>query len=330
MISLVKKLKENPKWFYAFSICATWAGAGSLIVGTSMVKQYGILPFILWALGNSICCIVFGICTKKFPFLREIFESKILKVTVGLMSIFQLWVNMSAIFEALTFINPVVVTTLVYVICIAFLIYYLRDGMIKNILTDGSGWVLVYGIIFALVIISIIINGSTAPSLGLTQEGITLGIKRFFTLLIGPFFYPYFWDLLKYNNKNDEGVTKTDIKSSFTLGGILFGIYIIFVFLLGTTTLSPVAEVVKGILLTLIALSSLTSFIYSLLSLFGKKVGAVINIVGFIGWKLLLPLGVMKIWNIMQDLRFTILVVSIITYFIVKKIKKMKGDKVVG
>lgn len=324
MSNIINKLKQNPKWFYAFSICATWAGAGSLIVGTNMVKQYGIIPFLLWALGNSICCVVFGICTDKFPFLKEIFSSKILKFVIGAMSIFQLWVNMTAIFEALNFINPVVSIILVYLIAIAFLIYYLKDGMIKNVLTDDGGWVLVYGIIFGLVIVSMLRNGVTAPSLGLTEEGITLGIKRFFTLLIGPFFYPYFWDLLKFNNKNDENVKSTNIKSSFALGGMLFGIYICFVFLLGTTTLGPVAEMVKGVLLTLIALSSLTSFIYSLISLFGKKIGATLNILGFIGWKVLLPLGVMGIWNAMQDLRFTILVVSIIVYFIVKKIKNVK------
>lgn len=321
MVSLVKKLKENPKWFYAFSICATWAGAGSLIVGRNMVQQYGVIPFLLWALGNALSCVFFGVCTGKFPFLKDLFSSKILKFVVGFMSIFQLWVNMSAIFEALNFINPIAGMIIVYIISIAFLIYYLKDGMIRNVLTDGGGWTLVYAIIFGLVIYSLIVTGAKTPSLGLTQAGIKLGIQRFFTLLIGPFFYPFFWDLLKFNEKNDEKVNKTNITSSFALGGLLFGIYLVFVFLLGTTTLGPVAEIIKGILLSLIALSSLTSFIYSLISLFGKKIGATINILSFIGWKVLIPFGVMGIWNFMQDLRFAILIVSIYGYMIAKKIK---------
>lgn len=61
MNSLVTKFKGNPTWFYALSICATWAGAGSLIVGADTVQQMGVVPFLLWGAGNALSCVFFGI-----------------------------------------------------------------------------------------------------------------------------------------------------------------------------------------------------------------------------------------------------------------------------
>lgn len=53
--------------------------------------------------------------------------------------------------------------------------------------------------------------------------------------------------------------------------------------------------------------------------MYNKKIGCAVNLLTFIGWKFLIPLGVMGIWNIMQDVRFTVLVASIIIYLIWRK-----------
>ena len=324
MNSLVRKFKGNPTWFYALSICATWAGAGSLIVGADTVQQMGVIPFIIWGAGNTLSCVFFGWCVSKFKWLENIFTSEIYKVILIAMSVFQIWINMSAINESLSPISSTFAIVATYVVCIAFLVYYMTGGMIRNVLTDGGGWLIVYALIFIVAIASIFANGAHAPVAGLTAEGIGYGAKRFFTLLIGPFFYPYFWALLKYNDGNSDETSHTSMRKSFALGGMLFGIYLIFVFLVALTTLSPAMLIVKGILLSLIALSSLTSFIFSVLIMYDKKIGCAVNLLTFIGWKFLIPLGVMGIWNIFQDLRFTVLVASIIIYLIWRKFNAEK------
>lgn len=95
-------------------------------------------------------------------------------------------------------------------------------------------------------------------------------------------------------------------------------------FLVALTTLSPAMEIVKGVLLAIIASSTLTSFIFSILNMYNKKIGCAVNVLAFIGWKFLIPLGVMGIWNILQDSRFMILVVSIIVYLIWRKFNAEK------
>lgn len=316
MNSLVTRFKGNPTWFYALSICATWAGAGSLIVGADTVQQMGVVPFLLWGAGNALSCVFFGWCVTRFKWLEDIFTSNIYKVILMAMSVFQIWVNMSAINQSLGAIGTTFAIVATYVVCIAFLIYYMTGGMIRNVLTDGGGWLIVYALIFIIAIGSIVSNGVTLPAAGMTAEGVEYGARRFFTLLIGPFFYPYFWTLLKYNDGNSDNTSQTSMRKSFALGGMLFGIYLIFVFLVALTELSPAMEIVKGILLALIAISTLTSFIFSILIMYDKKIGCAVNLLTFVGWKFLIPLGVMGIWNIMQDVRFTILVASIVIYLI--------------
>ena len=192
-MDFVQKARQNPKWHYSFSICATWAGAGSLIVGIIMVQQFGMIPFLLWALGNTLCCVLFGFLAGKLPALRKIFTSQIMKIVIGFMCIFQLWVNMSGIHDSLAIIHPVFATAVTYFVAVSFLFFYLRFAMFRNVLTDEAGWRIVYLLIFILAAISILTNGVTIPSAGMNAEGVTLGVQRFFTLLAGPFFYPYFW-----------------------------------------------------------------------------------------------------------------------------------------
>lgn len=327
-MGIIQNAKQNPKWNYSFSICATWAGAGSLIIGILMLQQFGVIPFLLWALGNTLCCVVFGLLAGKLPVLRKIFTSKIVKIIIGFMCVFQLWINMSGIHDSLMIINPTFAMITTYVLAVSFLLLYLKFAMFKNVLTDDFGWRLVYILIFILALISISTNGVSIPSAGMNQEGLTLGVQRFFTLIVGAFFYPYFWELFDFNDGKKEGVTKVNMTKCFVWGGVLFGIYISFVFFLGLTSFSPQLEVLKGVLIALIALSSLTSFIYSIYISFGNKIGFAVNAAGMIGWYFLIPLGIMGVWNAMQDTRFILIVGTILVSFAWTKYTEWKGKRI--
>ena len=93
--SIKQKFKANPMLYYALSICATWAGIGSLMNGVTMTQTYGVIPSLIWVLGNVLACIVFGFCAMKIPKVREVFGSKIMKWVCGVMCIFQAWLSMN-------------------------------------------------------------------------------------------------------------------------------------------------------------------------------------------------------------------------------------------
>lgn len=330
---ILAKIKENPTLFYAMSIAATWANAGSLLNGVATAQKDGIVPYLLWALGNTLACIVFGLFASRIPKLVNVFNSKIMKIIMGIMCPFQCWISMNGI-QTVFAETPIgktggIIIALIFALFFIILLY--KYGIISNVLTDHLSWISVYVILFALTVFVLIAsNGNYVPlKSGIDQIGI--GIKNCILLIPGAFLYPYYFELLNYNEKNKDGVKKVNIRKSFVLGGIVFGIYLIFIFLMAFAKFGLVANIIKAILVTLIASSSLSSFLYSIYLTFGKKLGTLVNILTVILWQFLIPLGVMGAWTLMASIRIYIvlgaIIIAYIWFFKEKNDKKLKCVK---
>ena len=122
-------------------------------------------------------------------------------------------------------------------------------------------------------------------------------------LLPGPFTYPYFFEILNYNDANEDGTRTVNVKRSFTLGGIFFGIYMAIIFALAWAQFTPALNIIKAFLITIIGASTLSSSMYSIYIAFGKKAGLLINAGLIVFWAILIPLGVMGMWTLMASVR---------------------------
>ena len=324
---LRQSFKSNPKFYYAMSIAATWAGTGSFIVGTKVAQTAGAFPWLLWALGNTLACIVFGLLSQKFPKLREVAKSKPVQILMGLMCVFQIWLNMSGIYEMLapTVIGSTATNIIIYGLSIFFIIFYLKKATFRNVTTDNFSWFIVYGLIFGLVLYSIFTNGLHMIPSGWVAEEIKAKGWTCITLTFGAFFYPTFWELLDYNDANEDETKRIDMKKPFIMGGFLFGFYLLFVLAGAFTTYSPTVDLVKGILVSLVAVSSLSSFLYGTLVNFGKKIGVCIDIAAVASWQLLVPMGVMGVWNIMQNSRVWMVFAMFAAALVWHLLEKRKG-----
>ena len=318
MFSQLKdNFKNNPSLYYSMSIAATWAGVGSLMVGIQMARDYGIIPFLLWALGNTLACIVFGIFAPRIPKLRDVFRSKPMHFIVGIMCIFQVWINMNGI-EAIFADTPLTRTfglVLAYSVAIFFIFLLIRYGMIRNVLTDNVSWITVYAVGFLLTISAIIYSQGNMNVLHWGFAQIPAGVEKCLLLLPGAFLYPYFFEILDYNDKNEDGTKKINVQRAFITGGLLFGAYLIFTFLLAWTNFGPILNTIKAILITLVAVSTISSFLYSIYITFGKKLGIAINIATIVTWQYLIPMGVLGVWTLMSSIRIFIVIGSILYSF---------------
>lgn len=310
------KFKENPSLYYSMSIAATWAGVGSLMNGMTMVRQYGIIPFIIWALGNTLTCIVFGIFAPRIPKLREVFRSKVMFIIMGLMSIFQIWLSMNGIQSvfAETVLGGNTGMIIAYAFAVLYIILLLKYGMIRNVLTDTASWIAVYGAALLLTVLAIISSrGNMIPlSWGLDASNIGVGCNKGLLLFAGAFLYPYYYEILDYNDHNGDATEKVNITRAFINGGLLFSFYLVFTFILAWTNFSPVLNIIKAVLVTLIAISTLSSFQYSIYITFGKKLGLALNAGAVLLWQYLIPLGVMGAWTLMAKIRIYIVAAGII------------------
>lgn len=308
-MKLVSKFKENPMIYYALSICATWAGIGSLMNGVAMTQTLGVVPSAIWVLGNTLACIVFGLVATKIPKAREVFCSKVMAIICGIMCVFQSWLALNGIETVFadTSIGSVGGQVVAYILSIGFLFILLKFGMIRNVLTDGIGWIVVYLLVVVTVLSALIYSkGAFNPdiTMGLTSANMKDGIWKAILLLPGPFTYPYFFEILNYNDDNADSTNHViDIKKAFTLGGVFFGIYMLIVFPLAWAQFNPALSMMKAVLITLIGTSTLSSAMYSIYIAFGKKIGLAVNAGLIIGWRFLIPLGVMNMWTLMASVR---------------------------
>ena len=215
------KFKASPTIFYACSIVASWAGVGSLMNFRTIALRYGAVPAIIWAVFNSLACITFGLFADRVPSIRRIMQSKVMFYFIGLLTLFQTWTQMSGIYEIFgdTPIGTKGGMIIVYVTCVAFLIMLLKDGMIRNVLSDGFSWVVVYGLLAVVVAAALVYTGGTFAVIdpGVNAAGIKAGVYNGLLLLPGPFACPYYYSLFEYNDENTDGTKRSNMKKAFVL-----------------------------------------------------------------------------------------------------------------
>ena len=328
MNTLFSKIKQNPKFYYSMMIAATWAGAGSLIVGLKMAR--------FWLShshsGNTLACIVFCLLAHRIPKLMEVAMSKPVKMVVGLMAVFQIWVNMQGLYEALalTPLGTTLVKVIVYGASLGVVTFYLTRPMLKNVSVGYLAWTATYAMIIGLMIYAFATNGISALPLGLDQAGIADATRKAILLIPGCFLYPVFWEMWEYNKKNDDGTAKVDLQTCFVFGGLLFGLYLVFVFALAMTNFTPTQNAIKGVLIFSVAVDSLASFLFSVLITFGKKFGAGINVAAIGAWSFLIPLGVLGLWTKMAEFRIVVIglmIIAAIGWAIYEKSKHAQEQK---
>lgn len=320
-LSITQRFKANPRLWYDMSIAASWAGAGSLMNSTTMAKTIGVVPALIWCVCNTLACIVFGLLIWKLPTIRRIMRTKVCMLVLALFSVFQIWLAMTAVNDAWSgIIGSTGAMLLSFGFALAFIIILYRHGIIANILTDNGGMYTIYALVAVLAMVSLIAakgNFASLP-LGVEKENLMEGVYKGLLLLPGPFTYPYFFKLVDYNERNEDSVSQCDIIQAFIGGGIGFGVYMVFAFSLIFTSISPTLEVCKAILLTALAVSTLSSFIYSEYAVFGRKLGLGINLFAFGFWPLVAPLGVMGVWTLMAESRVYLILAMLVAAIILR------------
>ena len=324
-MSLTQRFKANPTIYYAMSIVASWAGVGSLMNFRTLALNNGVAPAVIWAIFNTLACIIFGLMAEHLPYVRKIMQTKVMSWFIGFLTIFQTWTQMSGITEIFesTSMGRDYGMFLAYSIAVIFVFLLYRNGMIRNVLTDSGSWIIVYGLLALTVVGSLIHTGGAYVHVSAGMENVPTGITKGLLLLPGPFTYPYYYTLFKYNEDNPDGTANTSIKRSFILAGVMFGLYMVFAAVLTFVEFSPLLNILKAFLITVIAASSLTTYIYSEYLVFGQKAGAAINVLTIAGWYFLIPLGVMGIWTLMSEIRWVI-ILGVVVVAIAMKIAESR------
>lgn len=330
-MTIKEKFKENPLAYYGLSIAASWAGVGSLMNTITITKRFGIISGLMWLVANSAACILFGYIMHRIPTMRNVMRTRAASYTIGIIGIFQIWVNMTGIRDifADTVIGAGGGAMIAYAVAVAFAVLLFVRGMIRNVLTDSASWIAVYVLVALVTVVSFVQNGPNLDGIiwGIEPENLRTGLIKALMLLPGPFAIMYFYTMLDYNEGNEDKTAKVDMEKAFTWGGLMFGAYMIFAFILAFTTFSPALNLIKAILISLIAISTVSTFIYSCYVVFGNVVGAGLVAGGIAGWHYVMDMGVLGVWTMMAYARTFMIILCLIIAAIMAYRRKTGGQK---
>lgn len=325
-------IKEMSYRRVGISLGASWSWGVSMIATIAFMYTYGIIPALVWVMGNILAMPLFGFLKVK---IRG-FEKWINFIPLILFSLFiasmAIIMNMQALLMGLGggqdvasfhFLDNGFSVPFIIILSLAILLFIYKYGLRGSVLSDLGYYSLqIFGVIL-LAISSIVISHFVInPNLQLITE---TGIKWVFPLgllgiITGVFTDPMMWQ--RFEQKENQ------IRLSLW-GGFWFGLYMIFVVLTG---LFFKPTLFLGILLLVVIFALAVSTIGSATAAMqyltkkigvGKTTGLIISLTAIITWPYLMDLGMAKIWNIYAGYRWKVvtgmIVISLIGRYLIKK-----------
>lgn len=312
---------------YGLSLAASWAWGVSIIVGMETVQIKGYIPFAIWAIANSLALPLFGIISFGVPRLHEIIDTKVVQVFTTCIMVFCLWIQMNAIYEKIQQLGLTITLCeiITIIITIALAIGLFKDGLIRNILIDKTLWCICYLVLIIMLIYARVMNLDY-------YEIISYGAKADLSwawntvpiLFAGPIMNIQNWQMA-YKLK-DEGL----LKRSHVVAGIIFGIYMIFVFLLAHYKFDSVLYIIQVVAILCITITTMDAAIVGMQRIGGAKIGLIIALMTICVWKFVIPMGVLNLWTFMGNRRKEMAIICIVValgkYIYVDVIKRRKKN----
>lgn len=320
---IMKKLLKNSTFFYAMSLAASWAWGTSLVVGMETVQTKGFIPFLIWAIANSLAIPLFGFIAYRIPNLEKIVNSKIVLIFTTIVSVFCLWIQLNAIYQYLCnleFITELIAKIISISIMLIMTVALYKDGLIKSIFIDNPLWSLCYGLLFALMLFGFVGNVEKYNIVAYTDKSqISWALNSCLILFSGPIMCIQNWQMAEKLKKENK------MKAHYIAGG-LFALYMAFIGVLANFKFNGIMNIILILVVLCVALSTADAAIVGIQKIAKKKWGTVISLIAIVCWNWVIPMGVMGLWTTMGNMRKYVaaicIIVAVTMYFVQKKNKK--------
>lgn len=308
MNSIKQFFKNHMLFYYAMSMAASWAWGTSLIVGMQITQERGTIPFIIWAIANSLSLPLFGAIAFRIKRLDDIIKTKPVLLFTTAVQCFCLWIQMNAIYEILTkyhIAGDIAAKGIAIAIATFFLFGLYNNGLMRNVSTDQPIWLICYIGMVAIAIIGFA-SGSGFQSIPLlnSNEDIHWALYTCIVLFSGPLMDIQNWQLARkvYAEKRMK---------SYGLAGILFALYMVLVYVLAYLNFNRAMDIIMVLVIICVATSTINNAIVGVQEIAGKKVGFGIAALCIVSWQIVIPMGVMGLWLTMGTARIYVSIACI-------------------
>lgn len=318
--------KAFPDWLLGVSFAADWTWAVAVLVGISILRTAGILPFILWFAANTAAIPFFGWLSRKYPGLWNQTRRGPMRILMTIMLIFTMWINMTGIQTSgagVPYLNPGLLKLIPILVALGVWVATFHSGIRWSVWSDRFQWAAELGSVLLIAGICVVQKGL------IIEPGLKFGsyanlkdwIYGFWTiplLLSNPFLDGSFWHRAAYAKS----------MRPYWWGYGMFTVYLLAVVVIGLVGFTPLASNILFYVIFFASFSTIDSMTAGLQLTAGKKLGNALGGIAAVGWLLVSNTGLLDLWIALFVWYPFLFAIQILTYQLEKNGKlKPLGDK---
>lgn len=290
------------------SIAFSWAWASSLVIGQSIAIERGIVPFLIWAIANTLTLGLFGLLYKTGIFTEKIYKNKVFKLFAVVIQVFCLIINLNILNQI---IDNYFITTGLGLFCI-FLMY--RKGLITSILTDKYQGIITLITLIALIIVGVVSKTEITTHPLNSDGGVLWALWSACILLTSPFGDIQMWQRAKVDNGK-----------GFWYGTLFFGCYMVLIFIMSVFEFTAMMNTLLLIAALAVTTSTIDSIAVAMHEVSNKKVGTALAVFLCVFWGVFKEIGIVDLWSTIGIYRVLFCVSVLI--FAIKGANKNENSK---
>lgn len=299
------------------SLAASYTWAAAIIVGFSLLKEQGIIPFALWFIANSTAVILFGLVVIKWPGLYAATRYVPFRIVNSIILFFILWFNMTGIAwinELTGWLSPIGGQALAVATGVVLWAIIAKGGIKWSIITDQGQWYLLAGGCLLALGITLFSNGfhiQEGLKLGsyVTAKDWLLGLWSVPLLLTALFLDGMFWQRARYIRT---------IKP-YAIGWGLFSFYLLLVAGLGFFEIPSSAMVLVFVVVYFSSQSTMDSVLSGMHHQMNKKPGIIAGGIAVLAWPLIAGWGILDLWMLFFGWFPLLFIALVVTYILMRK-----------
>ena len=285
------------------SIAFSWAWASSLVIGQSIAIERGIVPFLIWAVANTLTLGLFGLLYRTGIFTEKIFTNKIFKMFAIVIQFFCLIINLNILNQI---INNYWITT---GIGLLFILLMYKRGLITSILTDQIQGIITFITLILIIGVGLFSGVEINYHFMNSDGGVLWALWSACILLTSPFGDIQMWQRAKVNNGR-----------GFWYATGFFGFYMLLIFVMSIFQFNTAMNTLLLIAALAVTTSTIDSIAVAMHEVSNKRIGTALAVFLCVFWGVFKEVGIVDLWSTIGIYRVAFCVSVLI--FAIKGAKK--------
>lgn len=261
------------------SICFSWAWASSLVIGQSIAIDRGIVPFLIWAIANTLTLGLFGVLFRKGLFTEGMFKNKVFKSFAIIIQAFCLIINLNILNQL---IGNYWITT---AIGLFFILLMYPRGLIASILTDQVQGIITFVVLVGIIALGLFSGGTVAAHPVNSDGGVLWALWSACILLTSPFGDVQMWQRARVN------------AGGFWWATLFFGLYMVLIFIMSMFEFNAAMNIMLLVACLAVTTSTIDSIAVAMHEVSNKKVGTGLAVFLCLFWGVFKEMGIVELWS---------------------------------